>query len=368
MDDDADLRIRRALLKPLARRPQRASDRTAFLEALRRLDDRAISEDLLRQVRDVLSSACGEAHSSNWTEPARAARQVALAKALYASRRIAKHEYVVFAIFPVEAVHDQRWMDGEYQEQLGPISEALRQIEEEHGLGPDEYWPRGEVPAAYNGLNKQYEAVLKTKFIETLKEFGLDDLAALMERSPEEFEYLRERGRRSVFHKNEYIPAIKDVVIQYEKEARKAATAGAYSAAVTSLGAGVEGLLLLRCLRSPKKAGRISKRLPSRLRPRAPDDPSTWTFETLIEVCLAAGWLPSIETSVARYNSAALAHILRRMRNSVHPGRRAREQPWSETGEQEYQDADDIYVILISTLGSIRRGMTQGQTSTEQRE
>ena len=86
------------------------------------------------------------------------------------------------------------------------------------------------------------------------------------------------------------------------------------------------------------------------------------TFETLIEVCLEAGWLPPVETSVARYDTAGLAHLLRLMRNHVHPGRHAREKPWSETDEREYQDADAIYVVLPSTLGKVRR--SKGSYST----
>jgi hypothetical protein len=151
------------------------------------------------------------------------------------------------------------------------------------------------------------------------------------------------------------VHAIRDVVLRYEQDARRAASAKAYSAAVTSLGAGVEGLLLLRCLRSKAKAARVAERLPKRLRPRFTDDPTTWTFESLIEVSLRAEWLLPVETSVAQYSSVGLAHLLRRMRNHVHPGKQARERPWCETDERDYQDADAIYVVLLFTLARIRR-------------
>lgn len=355
MTKKVDPKIRRILLKPLSRHTQRALDRTAYLEALRRLDGRAISENVLQQLRRILSSARSISPSKRWKDPVNAARQVAFAKALYASRRVSLHEYVVFAVFPVEAIHEGRWFDGHYEDELSPISEAIKKVEEDYGLDPNESWPHGQGPKEHIRLNRQYNAILDAKFVETLREFGLNDLANLKERSPKRFEQLRERGRRSVFHKDEYILAIQDVIIQYEKEAHQAAVVGAYLAAVTSLGAGVEGLLLLRCLRSLHKASRISERLPRRHRPRFPDDPGTWAFEVLIKVCLAAGWLPPIETSIAKYDTAALAHVLRRMRNYVHPGKRARERPWFEADEQEYRDAEDIYRILISTLGHIRR-------------
>lgn len=357
--DNINGKIRRFLLKPLSRRQQRASNQGLYFEALRRLDNRAIGENILGQLRNVLSSVRGNASSRDWKNPVQAKRQVALAKALYASRRISRQQYVFFAVLPVETVHEERIIHGHYEE-LKPINQALVRIEKEHGLATDEFWPREQGPPEHIQLNRRYEAILGEKFREALKEFGLDDLAVLLERSPAQFEQLRERGRRSVFHKEEYVLAVRDVVIQHEEEARQAAIAGAYSAAVTSLGAGVEGLLLLRCLRSRHKANRIAKRLPKRLRPRSPDDPSTWTFETLIEACLAAGWLAPIETSIARYDTAALAHVLRLMRNYVHPGRHARERPWSETDEHEYRDADAIYAVLISVLGNVRPKKRKG--------
>jgi hypothetical protein len=353
--DDTDRKIRRWLLRPLTPRSQRAFDSKAYLEALRRLDDRAIGEDGVRQMVELRSSIDNNSLSGNWKDPVHAKRNIVLAKLLYASRRISKHEYVIMAVSPAEAVHQGRWLDGRYDDDLGPINQSLRRIEREHGLGPDQYWLRGEGPQEHIDLTKQYSAILDAKFRETLRELGLDDLATMLEQSREEFDRLRERGRRSLFHKDEYILAVQDVVVQYEKEARQAAAIGAYSVAVTALGAGVEGLLLLRCLRSRHKASRIAKGLPKRLRPPFPDDLSKWRFETLIEVCLKAGWLRPIETSIAVYDTASMAHVLRLMRNYVHPGRRARKKPWSVTDEQEYRDADAIYVVLISTLGNIRR-------------
>jgi hypothetical protein len=346
----------RRQLKPLVRRSVRLNDRENLVEALNRLDDRALGQGVLSELRDILFPSRRTKDDRSCKDPVRVAEAVARAKVLYASRRISTHQYVLFATHPVEGVRDGRWMDGHYDEELAPIAQALSAIEEKHGLEPDETWSRGQAPREYNCLNREYEAVLDRKLVEVLREFDLDDLAHLKERSPTEFERLRERGRRSLFDREEYAPAIRDIVVRYEKDARRAAAVGAYSAAVTSLAAGVEGLLLLRCLRSSQKASRIAKALRKRLQPPSPDDPKTWRFETLIEVCLEAGWLSPVETSVARYDTARLAHQLRRLRNQVHPGRYARERPWSETDEREYQDADSLYVVLLSVLGKVRRG------------
>jgi len=190
-------------------------------------------------------------------------------------------------------------------------------------------------------------------FIDTLKEFGLHDLADLKEKDSEEFDRLRERGRRSSAHKNELDSIVRDIVVRYEQDARRAAKAKAYSAAVVSLGASLEGLLLLRCLRSRHKAIRFSKKLPKRLRPRFPEDLTTWTFNNLIQICFEAGWLPPISTNYANFNSAGLANLLRDMRNSIHPGRYAKDKPWSEIDERDFKDAYSIYVIMLSKLAGI---------------
>jgi hypothetical protein len=153
-----------------------------------------------------------------------------------------------------------------------------------------------------------------------------------------------------VFHSEDTVEALGDHVIAYEREARRAAAAKAFSAAITSLGAGLEGLLLLRCLRSKDDAIRIASSLSKDSRPRNLGDPTTWNFEALIETCLAAGWLPPLTTPLAQINSGSLAHALRLMRNYVHPGRQVRERPWLQAGEEEYVDAEAIYTALLSVI------------------
>jgi hypothetical protein len=84
------------------------------------------------------------------------------------------------------------------------------------------------------------------------------------------------------------------------------------------------------------------------------DDPTTWTFQNLIDVCTEADWLRPVESEVAEYYPDKLAHMLRLMRNHVHPSRHAKERPWSEADERDYKDAEAIYSILYSVLGKAR--------------
>lgn len=354
--DKLDREVRKHLLKPLVRRSQGDVDHKALLNAFDKLEERVLGEHLLIELRSYLKSTRKNKSKNSWKDPEEAKKAVAMAKVMYTSRIISTQEYVFYAISPVEKIHEARQMDGVYETELGPISKKMREIEGQHGLTPDEYWPLGKGPEEYNRLNKQWDDVAESKFIEVLREFGLGDLADMKVEDPERFDHLRERGRRAVFHRNEQAPAIRDVVVRYEENARRAASVNAYSAAVTSLGAAIEGLLILRCLKSPKKAGRIAGRLSKRIRPRFQDDPTAWRFETLIEVCYEAGWLPPFETDTARFDAVGLAHLLRLLRNYVHPGRHFRERPWSEIDKRDYNDAEAIYTVLYKTLGKKFRG------------
>lgn len=345
-----DKQIKRSLLRPLSRRRRLATDRKAIAAALERLDTRAMGEHILSQMAESISAIRNELRSRSWKDPAAVGQFVKLAQALYASRRISNQEYVFFAASPIESIHESRWFDGEYDAELREIAHAMEVIEQNHGLDPDHHWSIGQGPDDYERLSKQYDSVLDEKFSGALREFGVDDLADLKRRDPDKFDRHRERGRRSLFHKDEVALAVRDIVVRYEDDARRAAAAQAYSAAITLLGAGLEGLLLLRCLKSKQKSLRIANILPKRERPRSPRDPTTWNFQTLIEVCLKAGWFASLSTSIAQYDPAGLAHAVRRMRNYVHPGKYARERPWVEVDEREYKDAEAIYVALRSAI------------------
>lgn len=339
----------RFALKPLIRRRRNLADRKAISKALERLDGRALGEDLLQIIKKTVPRSRDK---RNRDEVEHTKNMVTIVQALHASRRITDQEYVFYGSSTIEFIHDSRQMAGQYDDELSEIAAAIDAIEKEAGLKPDEYWLRKDAPEEHQKLNDQYEAILEARFIATLYEFGLDDLAKLREHDDEEFDRLRERGRRSVHHKGMDEAALLDIVLRYEDEARRAAKVRAYTAAVTMLGAGLEGLLLLHCLESRAKAKATAESLPRRSRPRTPSDPATWTFENLIHVCLSAGWLPPITTEVATHNPAGLAHLLRAMRNYIHPGRRVRERPWLEAEVGEYKDAEAIYVALISSLPS----------------
>ena len=223
--DEIERKVRRSSLGPLVRRAQGTADQEAIIAALTRLDERALGQALLKQVRDVLVNADSDKGSTPWKDPAKALKSVLVAKALYFSRQISTQEYVFFAASPVATINDSRWTDGNYDFELNDIKKRMKEIEEEYEIGPDEYLPLNEAPKEFVRLNKQYGDILEKKFTEVLREFGLNDLADLNETNPREFARLRERGRRTITHRDEHELAIRDVVIRYEHDARRAASA-----------------------------------------------------------------------------------------------------------------------------------------------
>ena len=345
-----DQGLRRFILKPMVRRTSLEHGAEALAQSLSRLAQRAYAGDMLSQLKDVVTSRQEPKQKNRWKNHNFAFDLVQLAKALFLAGRISRAEFVYYSMSAVEGVHEGRWFDGHYKADLDPISDQLDDIERRHGLKKDEFWTRSSAPSDHRALSQRYEETLASKFGALLREFDLHELALTWENDRPEINRLRERGRRSVHHPNETAAALMDVVVRYEIDATRAASAQAYTAAITLLGAGLEGLLLLRCLKSPRKAERVSASLPRRLRPRDPKAPTKWTFETLIETNLAAGWLPVVSISVAELNPAALAHALRSMRNNVHPGRFVTNRPWSEADEGEYLDAKAIYVALLSAM------------------
>ena len=339
--------IRRHLLRPLVRRSKKVVSAEGYSAALGQIESRATGEQLLDELRPSLKRDQGDEGQKSWTDVARVRKHIALVRVLYQSRRISKQQYVFQSSSFVEDVHEHRIIAGGYKDVLKPIEDAIDRIERKHRLKKGHYWPRGRGPKEHVELNRRYEEVTEAKFIEALLEFGLNDVADLRLNNRAKFDQMRERGRRSVFHSDEYVEALKDVVRQYEIEAEKAASVEAYSVAITALGAGLEGLVLLRCLRSPQKALKVAQLLPRRTRPHRDSNLQKWNFEVLIDVCLRAGWLPSVETPTLSFSTAGLAHLLRAMRNYVHPGRTARERPWLLPDDREYRDAAAIYTILL---------------------
>jgi hypothetical protein len=334
------------MLRRLKRDRKRALTRTRILGAAELIDSIVTANDAVEATRQAFDS---ERADQLWKTPTSVRAWLELVSALWRARRIPWAQYVFFVGSAVEHFHEGRWLDDEYRAELGPLQARMRELE---AAGEED----GPEHAA---VNAEYETVLDRKLAETFAQLAPPDVAQIFANEHRLYEELRERGRRYVHNSKDYQQALRDLATEIYDEATRAAAAGTYRAAVTLLGASMEALLLLRCLRSAKRAQKIAKALPRRLRSRIGPSIEAWSFETLVEVCDRAGWLPSLSTELARYNPGGFAHSLRLMRNWIHPGREARERPWQSAFREDYDLALALYTLVATALArprSIRRG------------
>lgn len=355
---EIDALIRRNLLKPLGRRKVSPASQAAFDRALDKLESFALASHITPLASERFEKMHKAKGKGAWKDPEYAAALVDLCTALLHSRKMSLQQYVFNASYAASSLHEERLFNREYPE-IEAISQALRLIEQEHGA--DDGWPIGEGPDEHQRLSREWEFLSDKRFILTMKEIGAEDVASLYLDDKKEYERLRERGRRHVFQKDEIVASISDAVVRYEKEARSSALVEAYTASAILLGAAVEGVLLLRCLRSRRKAISVASKLPKKVRPSALDDFLRWNFDQLIEVCLAAGWLPPIEKIEVRPDG--LAHLLRQMRNYVHPGRVAKDRPWIEIEKEDYEQAEVIYTTICAATFRKSRGVKPNSRS-----
>jgi hypothetical protein len=345
----ADRQLRRALLKPLVRRRTAPANDKRIEAAFEALEERAIATAALPEVVQEMRRERLNKDQERWKDAGVATRRVQSAIAMYRARRVSFSEYAFLVASAAEGVCDGRISAGSYSD-IEQVSEEMRAIEVAHGLKAKEFWRVEDAPSQYRELSVKWDQVADEHFAATLDELEGYDVGTLFKNDRGEFDRVRERGRRSFFHKGEFISALKDTVVRYEHEARAAASIKAFTAGVILLGAAVEGLLLLRCLRSRVKASRAAAKLPRKKRPQHVAAPATWTFDTLIHVCLQAGWLPEIETPSIGVRPDGLAHLLRQMRNFVHPGNVSAQRPWIEVDGRDFSDAETVYTTLFMAM------------------
>jgi hypothetical protein len=160
---------------------------------------------------------------------------------MYAAGRVTRAEYFYFLTMPlISLVHESRWTDGEYDEDLKPISDRMKQIESAHGLAKDEFWSPGAGPPEYQALNCDYETVLDRKQGEVFREFGELKIAELWDQKRDQFDELFEKGHVAIFEKEDRDAGLAELIKVYEREAQSCAKANAYYAACATLGAAME--------------------------------------------------------------------------------------------------------------------------------
>src|SRR5687768_9654539 len=142
-------------------------------QALEHLDRRAAGSIALQEAIAELRLLPRPERSNKSSREGQARAQVSVAHAMYAAGRVTRAEYFFFLTMPlISLVHESRWTDGEYDEDLKPISDRMKQIESAHGQAKEEFWPSGAGPPEYQALNREYETVLDRKQGEVFREFG----------------------------------------------------------------------------------------------------------------------------------------------------------------------------------------------------
>ena len=252
----------------------------------------------------------------------------------------------------VERVHDRRCIDGSYNSELGNISACMDAIREREGLDDDEFWPIGQGPEDWEESEEQYSQVLDAKFEETLREYGLVDMADLYRQDREAYDARREEGRRLVFEDTSELEQVRAVQKQFEAEAEICAESGAYHAAAVMIGSAIEAALLFACLKHQDDALNARDRLPKCKRPNG-DNPKKWRFADLVLVADEAGWLPDFEVEDGTLSTRLLLDMTRNLRNLVHPVRHLSNRITPGV-ERMYTNARAAYVLLKQYLAEPR--------------
>lgn len=320
--------MRRRLLRPIRRRSARANRVAELTLAVATLDVVADGSESLSSLAAAFKAA--RATEKERTPEVSAADRawVNLARALLNAQRISWAQYVFTVGAIAEGLNEGRWFRGDYDRDLPS--------------------PRKDPSG------RRYAEVLDRKLYGVFEELGEKEVSELWRTRRSDYDTLREQGRRYYFHADELRLALRYAVTDAFDAARDAAAHGGFRAAVTLLGSALEGLLLERCLRSPRKARAAADALPRRLRARANGEFTSWSFEVLIEVCSSAGWLRRISTPTRVYHPEGLAHSLRAMRNWIHPGREAKLRPWQSVYEKDYSVAVALYQAVEAALSPPR--------------
>jgi hypothetical protein len=280
---------------------------------------------------------------------------VKLATGLFEAGRITEAEFVFHCGFHIVSLHEKYHFDGLYDSELEKFSAKMHRIEKRHGLKDNEYWLITDAPADYLHESQKYDAVLKRQQIEVFRKFAPPSLADKLENDADLFWNLYERGRRSVFEKEDHLASVLDLITLYESEAQKSADAEAYYASITMLGSAAEARILLECLRQRTKVKTIVRKLPKKEQPRS-NNPLEWTLANLVSVASVAGWLPNIDDGDVIHVVSGWANRLRTTRNLLHPGRHAVEKPHTMLGRKEWLDAFSAHTALRHAIESARKG------------
>jgi hypothetical protein len=142
--------------------------------------------------------------------------------------------------------------------------------------------------------------------------------------------------------------ALLKLIVRYRNEAEKAAKVRAYYAACILIGSALEGSLLAMCTARAEDVEDCLAGLPRNQRP--PKAAQDWTLNQLLAVAAALQWLPARPNKYSRTRLADWAHLIRELRNLVHPGKHIREYPRVRLGCHHWRDAKAVFDLANDSL------------------
>lgn len=244
----------------------------------------------------------------------------------------------------VENLHERRWIDGLYDDDLQDIQAGLDAIQQREGLEDDAYWPVGQGPKDWEALGADYDKVLDAKYEEALREYDLHEIACLHRWNRAVYDERREQGRRLIFEDIPELERLSGLLRQLEMEADICVGGGAYLAASVMIGSAIEAALLFACLNRAVDAEYARTKLPDGKRPNS-KDPKTWTLNELARVAEQAGWLPNFQVGNMMLLSPGLVEMVRQNRNLVHPARHISDGGMADM-RRSFEEAQAAYTLL----------------------
>jgi hypothetical protein len=148
------------------------------------------------------------------------------------------------------------------------------------------------------------------------------------------------RGRR--------LNVLLSLIGRYRSEAEKSASVRAYYAACITLGAALEALLLSMCSMRGEEVEKYVAALATANRP--PRKAEQWQFHHLLSAATALKWLPARANRHSRPKLAEWVHLVKELRNLVHPGRHIREYSNLKLDKHNWNDAKAIFDLALSSI------------------
>ncbi|KTD11925.1 hypothetical protein Lgra_1383 [Legionella gratiana] len=87
----------------------------------------------------------------------------------------------------VNSKNERKWLNGDYNDELNPISEKMRDIEIQHGLKDDETFFISEAPKSWLDLDKQYNQIIFEKLSEIFCTIGFPEIGKEIKENSKEF-------------------------------------------------------------------------------------------------------------------------------------------------------------------------------------